>query len=144
MNTTVYELKQYYVAAGGQAADVENISTIPDMIAAITALGGGSSGGGDSNIIVAHINRPDPYTTVCDMTVAEMEDALQSGKVVTLYDSLYGGWLTNMGIVYGETNSAAFVGIDPQIAAREDKVKVNLVSISADGTVTAKSYSLGA
>lgn len=38
MNTTVKELKAYYVERGGSAATVANITTIPDMIAAITKL----------------------------------------------------------------------------------------------------------
>lgn len=38
MNTTVKELKAYYVERGGSAATVSNITTIPDMIAAITKL----------------------------------------------------------------------------------------------------------
>lgn len=41
--TNVEALKDYYVKIGGSAADVENITTISDMIEAITALSGGSS-----------------------------------------------------------------------------------------------------
>lgn len=56
MNTTVYELQQYYVAMGGEAADVADITTIPDMIAAITAISGGGSGksggGSDSMFVI--------------------------------------------------------------------------------------------
>lgn len=47
-NTTVGSLKQYYVKKGGKLSDVENISTIPGMIDAITALPGG--GGGASSL----------------------------------------------------------------------------------------------
>lgn len=43
MKTTVEALQDYYVEAGGQLADVADITTIPDMIDAITALGGGGS-----------------------------------------------------------------------------------------------------
>lgn len=43
MKTTVEALKDYYVEIGGTSTDVENVVTIPDMIDAITALGGGSS-----------------------------------------------------------------------------------------------------
>jgi hypothetical protein len=43
MKTTVEALKDYYVEIGGTATDVENVTTIPDMINAITAMGGGSS-----------------------------------------------------------------------------------------------------
>jgi hypothetical protein len=43
MKTTVEALKDYYVEIGGTATDVENVTTIPDMIDAITAMGGGSS-----------------------------------------------------------------------------------------------------
>lgn len=43
MKTTVEALKDYYTEIGGTSTDVENVVTIPDMIEAITALGGGSS-----------------------------------------------------------------------------------------------------
>lgn len=43
MKTTVEALKDYYTEIGGTSTDVENVVTIPDMIDAITALGGGSS-----------------------------------------------------------------------------------------------------
>lgn len=43
MKTTVEALKDYYEEIGGNLEDVANITTIPDMIEAITALGGGSS-----------------------------------------------------------------------------------------------------
>ena len=42
MKTTVEALKDYYVEIGGTSTDVEDVVTIPDMIDAITALGGGS------------------------------------------------------------------------------------------------------
>lgn len=35
MDTTVKALQNLYVALGGTAADVENLSTIPDMVNAI-------------------------------------------------------------------------------------------------------------
>lgn len=38
MDTTVNALKDLYVALGGTASDVTNISRIPDMIEAIAAL----------------------------------------------------------------------------------------------------------
>lgn len=38
MNTTIEALQKLYVALGGTAADVANITIIPDMINAITAL----------------------------------------------------------------------------------------------------------
>ena len=40
MNTTVDELKVLYTELGGSAEDVENISTIPDMIAALANVAG--------------------------------------------------------------------------------------------------------
>lgn len=38
MDNTITALKNLYVAMGGTAADVENITIIPDMINAIAAL----------------------------------------------------------------------------------------------------------
>lgn len=37
MDTTVNALKNLYTALGGTAADVENITTIPDMVNAIAS-----------------------------------------------------------------------------------------------------------
>lgn len=47
MKTTVEALQDYYVEKGGELSDVENITTIPDMIDAIATLpgGGGSEQG---------------------------------------------------------------------------------------------------
>lgn len=36
--TTVEALQAFYVSLGGQFADVENITTIPEMIAAINTI----------------------------------------------------------------------------------------------------------
>ena len=38
MNTTVDALKRLYEKMGGEAEDVENISTIPDMIEELTSI----------------------------------------------------------------------------------------------------------
>ena len=38
MNTTIESLQALYVAKGGSQSDVENITTIPDMIDAITSI----------------------------------------------------------------------------------------------------------
>lgn len=44
MDTTVKALQNLYTALGGTAADVENLSTIPDMINAIaTHVGSGGA-----------------------------------------------------------------------------------------------------
>ena len=107
MNTTVDELKAYYVAHGGEAASVADVATIPDMIAAITALGSelpavsaddngkvmtvvegawnaaGASGGGDTFIV--KVNRQPSKTAAAvmpDKTLAEIYDAIMAGKTV--------------------------------------------------------------
>lgn len=46
MNLTVDSLKALYVKLGGNASDVENISTIPEIINALTAIIDTESGGG--------------------------------------------------------------------------------------------------
>lgn len=45
MNTTVDSLKELYIKFGGNAEDVEEISTIPEMIDALTAIIDGSGSG---------------------------------------------------------------------------------------------------
>ena len=87
MNTTVYELKQYYVAAGGEAETVENITTIPDMIAAITALGAGRSGGGGGVLdVTCSIEQvaQGATTYTLDKTWKEIHDAFTAGTMVTV------------------------------------------------------------
>lgn len=103
MNTTVYELKQYYVAAGGQAEDVADITTIPDMIAAITALGAGGSSSlpevtaADNGKVLAVVEgawdkasggalvvtfTENDGTWSTDKTKSEIIEALESGRTV--------------------------------------------------------------
>ena len=43
MKTTVEALQDLYVAKGGTLSDVENITTIPDMIEALSTLSEGES-----------------------------------------------------------------------------------------------------
>ena len=43
MNTTIEALQDLYVAKGGTLSDVENITTIPDMIEALSTLSEGES-----------------------------------------------------------------------------------------------------
>lgn len=46
MKTTVDALKDYYVEQGGEASAVADITTIPDMIDAVSDLGGSGGSGG--------------------------------------------------------------------------------------------------
>ena len=106
MNTTVYELKQYYVAAGGQAADVENISTIPEMIAAITALGG--AGGG---VTVVGIHFSQTGTPTLDVTAEELIALLEKGDVwynMNGYRNRFVSWTDN---TYEESFKYAFLAV---------------------------------
>lgn len=82
MKTTVEELKSYYVAQGGTEADVADITTIPDMIAAITALGGG--GGGGDDIARFDINVIDDTPALVDATVDDVVQAAKDGKTVVM------------------------------------------------------------
>lgn len=47
MDTTVVALQNLYVALGGTATDVADITLIPDMINAIATVCSGRSGGSD-------------------------------------------------------------------------------------------------
>lgn len=107
--TNVEALKDYYVKIGGSATDVENVTTISDMIEAITALSGGSSlpevtaeDNGDvltvvdgawakaaatSNVLVVNATTPDNtfnagITLSNDMKNSDLEAAIESGKIV--------------------------------------------------------------
>lgn len=76
MKTTVEELKSYYVAQGGTEADVANITTIPDMIAAITALGGGGGVGGGMYGINVNVLPADGGTFTAELVGATIEEVL--------------------------------------------------------------------
>lgn len=59
MNTTVEALQDLYVAKGGNLEDVENLTTIPGMIEAITELceeEGTAVTSEDINEIIANVN----------------------------------------------------------------------------------------
>ena len=91
MNTTVYELKQYYVAAGGEAETVENITTIPDMIAAITALGAGGGGGVLDVTCSIEQGTHGETTYTLNKTWKEIHDAFTAGTdvIVTSDNGVY-------------------------------------------------------
>lgn len=78
MKTTVESLKDYYVKKGGKLSDVAGLSTIPEMIDAITALPGGESGE----------STPNPETVVdVEVLAKNSELALKANtdKLLTLY-----------------------------------------------------------
>lgn len=54
--TTIEALRTLYVALGGTASDVENINTMPPMIAAIATAVEGRSGGGELPSVTAENN----------------------------------------------------------------------------------------
>jgi len=54
--TTIEALQNLYTALGGTASDVENVNTIPAMIAAITTVVSSRSGGGDLPSVTAKNN----------------------------------------------------------------------------------------
>jgi hypothetical protein len=61
--TTIEALRTLYVALGGTASDVENINTIPPMIAAIATAVEEKSGGGELPSVTAE-NNGDVLTVV--------------------------------------------------------------------------------
>lgn len=113
MKTTVKELKAYYVERGGSAATVANITTIPDMIAAITQLehtspavelpkvtstdngdvltvvsgkwakAEPSGGGGSFLVTITWDETSSEY--VSDKTYAEITGAFESGQAVVAF-----------------------------------------------------------
>ena len=114
MKTTVKELKAYYVERGGSAATVANITTIPDMIAAITQLEHTSpavelpkvtstdngdvltvvdgkwakavpSGGGGGSFLVTITWDETSSEYVSDKTYAEITAAFESGQAVVAF-----------------------------------------------------------
>lgn len=85
MNTTVNELKAYYVKNGGQASDVVGIDTIPDMIAKITEISGGGSGGYGTFKINATMSGVTPGAgnqVTIDASYEDIDEAIRGGNLV--------------------------------------------------------------
>lgn len=133
MNTTVQSLKEYYVAQGGELSDVQNITTIPDMISAITELvgaGGHSGGGSGGTLILETYKKSGSYSAIEDEEIFYIVgDALNEGKIpylvvsdgsrtMTPVDDVYvfGGWYTKQfakRALAFYNGCADAIGIDP-------------------------------
>ena len=148
MKTTVKELKAYYVERGGSAATVANITTIPDMIAAITQLEHTSpavelpkvtstdngdvltvvsgkwakaapSGGGSEPLIITRTNSGSSYDL--NKTWKEIHDAFFNGtNCIISWTDVDGDWSS---VVVGVSDT----GEDPEYFT------VYAVSVSGNG-----------
>lgn len=154
MKTTVEELKSYYVAQGGTEADVADVVTIPDMIAAITALGGG----GGAGVLVANVKMttiPGPSAQrsfSCDKTFDELQSAITSGvPVVALLESagagpsLYDVLASTYADFYGSSSVGVHIKCQntfvESVAGGSTTVHAKELVFKADGTIEYNSYS---
>lgn len=127
MKTTVKELKAYYVERGGSAATVANITTIPDMIAAITQLEHTSPavelpkvtstdngdvltvvegkwekavpGGGGGSVLIVEGTWDNSILTL-NKTWKEIHDGLLAGSVVLYKEEPHEGYIITSGVFY--------------------------------------------
>lgn len=90
MKTIPEALKDLYVAMGGDAADVADISLTPDMIEALADIYEGGGGGGAEIFTATFTGTPDPeaptdlskITWASDKTFSEIDEAFESGKIM--------------------------------------------------------------
>lgn len=90
MKTIPEALKDLYVAMGGDAADVADISLTPDMIEALADVYEGGGGGGAEIFTATFTGTPDPedpknfnkITWESDKTYSEIGEAFENGKIM--------------------------------------------------------------
>lgn len=118
MNTTVEALKKLYVKMGGDIADVEEVTLIPDMIAAIEEVYSGGGGGGTSNVAFSfyHIKFKSYSTTPKETTLTNTDNIeLVGGEVFTgtLEDVVYSDVkIMKYGNRTGAAADAALAGVN--------------------------------
>lgn len=107
-------LKALYAAQGGAAADVANMTTLSEVIAALAANGG--SGIPDLFLITITYDDDDP---VSDKTYAEIAAAVTAGKIIAIRD----------GNAFGFTTMAPVSGVYVGALSRFVAADVGVVAI---------------
>lgn len=85
MKTIPEALKALYVAMGGDAADVANLTVTPDVIEALADVYEGGGGGADTFLIsftATPNSETEDFDWTCDKTKAEIAEAAESGKIL--------------------------------------------------------------
>lgn len=79
--TIADSLKGLYAKLGGTPADVEDTSTVTEMIQEITEVAGSGGGSGGGGAFVVNITAADGETTI-DKSYAEILSAHQAGSII--------------------------------------------------------------
>lgn len=131
---TVEALQGLYVALGGDSADVENITIIPDMIAAVTAIAKSAI----EPYIVTITMQASPGDTsgtgTTDKTLAEIEAAYNAGRKIVLRqdNGQYGFWDAGISVAQNNGTSTSFVAYLPI----KNPGGIRVITISADNALT--------
>ena len=120
-------LKALYAAQGGAAADVANMTTLSEVIAALAANGGI----GIPDLFVISLV-PDDQGVVSDKTYAEIAAAVTAGKIIAIRDGNAFGFTTMAPV------SGVYMGaLSRFIAADEGVVAIMSYTVSfAESGVT--------
>lgn len=118
MKTIPEALKDLYVAMGGDAEDVANLTVTPDVIEALADVYEG--GGGVSTFeatftatpVVVEGEPTGEFTWDCDKTYAEITEAFESGKILRCHGVVTGLGVESYLTSYAISNSIiSFIGI---------------------------------
>ena len=119
MNTTVNALKRLYVAQGGSAEDVENITTIPEIIDALAGVAG------LKDVTITPAAQTNEYWGTLVSAMQSDDLAIANGKITgTLKYVASGALVTD----WGENHFMALKFSDPNEA---DAVKVGIKNPAA-------------
>lgn len=136
-STKADALKDIYVTLGGNASDVEEVSTVTEMIQKVTEVASGGGGGGDFSTatvtVIANSNTPLTVPVAVDDPLA---DAARG---------FYPVWSGSTNLTVILYKGAAFLTIDPNddtheitnVSGNASIVDDGIVIITGDCTVTA-------
>ena len=130
---TVEALQGLYVALGGDSADVENITIIPDMIAAVAAIAKSAVEPYIVTITVQASPGDTSGTGTTDKTLTEIEAAYNAGRKIVLRqdNGQYGFWDVEISTAQNNGASTSFVAYSPI----KNPGGIRVITISADNAL---------
>jgi hypothetical protein len=132
---TIEALQGLYVMLGGDIADVENITLIPDMISAVAGI---AKSAALAPYIVTITMQVSPGATsgtgTTDKTLAEIETAYNAGRKIVLRqdNGQYGFWDAEISFVQNNGTSTSFAAYLPI----KNPGGIRVITISSDNALT--------